>query len=348
MTISMRALRRSPGTASPFRNRAGWLLAGGALVAAALAVRLRTQRSERENPPLGRFIEVDGVRLHYLERGEGPPLVLLHGNGSMLQDFAISGLIEQAARTHRVIAFDRPGYGYSERPRGKVWTPQAQAELLHRALAQLQVERPIVVAHSWACLVAVALALAHPGEVRSLVLMSGYYYPSLRFDVPLLSPPAIPLIGDLMRYTVSPLLGRLAWPAILRRIFGPGPVPVSFSEFPVWMALRPLPLRAGAAESALMVPAAFSLRSRYRELTMPIVIMAGADDRLIDTHAQSERLHRALPHSELQLVPGAGHMIQQQAPLQVLDAIEQAGRVPERAEPASARTYVFSTPERLS
>ncbi|HYO60986.1 MAG TPA: alpha/beta hydrolase, partial [Actinomycetota bacterium] len=71
---------------------------GAAGVAAALALsafvnhRL-AKKAERDNPPMGKFIEVDGVRLHYVERGSGRPLVLLHGNGSMAQDFLSSGLV---------------------------------------------------------------------------------------------------------------------------------------------------------------------------------------------------------------------------------------------------------------
>jgi pimeloyl-ACP methyl ester carboxylesterase len=332
-----------------WRRNAALLMVGGGLAAAALLVRQRTRKAERDNPPLGRFMYVDGVRLHYVERGAGQPLVLLHGDGSMIQDFETSGLIEAAAKRYRVIVFDRPGFGYSERPRSTVWTPQAQAALLHRALRLLDIDSPVVVGHSWGALVAVALALEFPHDVKSLVLLSGYYYPTWRLDVPLLSPPALPLIGDLMRYTVSPLLARLSWPAILRRIFGPAPVPERFAGFPVWMALRPSQLRAAAAETALVIPAAFSLRHRYRELSMPVVIMAGSDDRLVNTQRQSEQLHRELPGSRLHLVPGAGHMIHQLAPDQVMTAIDQAAQAAgagPRQMPLPA--HVFTAPTQIN
>ena len=74
---------------------------------------------ERRNPPQGRFIDLDGVRLHYLEQGEGPSVVLLHGNVVTAEDFAYSGILDRAAERHRVIAFDRPGMGYSDRPNGR-------------------------------------------------------------------------------------------------------------------------------------------------------------------------------------------------------------------------------------
>jgi pimeloyl-ACP methyl ester carboxylesterase len=332
-----------------WRRNAPLLAVGAGLAAAALLVRQRTRKAERDNPPLGRFVYVDGVRLHYVERGAGQPLVLLHGDGSMIQDFETSGLIEAAAQRYRVIVFDRPGFGYSERPRSTVWTPQAQAALLHRALRLLDVDSPIVAGHSWGTLVAIALALEFPRYVKSLVLLSGYYYPTLRLDVPLLSPPAIPLVGDLMRYTVSPLLTRLLWPAILRRIFGPAPVPERFSGFPVWMALRPSQLRAAAAETALLIPAAFSLRHRYRELSMPVVIMAGSDDRLVNTQRQSGHLHRDLPESRLHLMPGAGHMIHQLAPDEVMAAIDQAAQAAGAGlQRAPVSVHAFPAPTRVN
>ena len=95
------------------------------------------------------LVDADGVRLHYLERGEGLPLVLLHGNGSMIQDFVSSGLVDLAARQHRVIVFDRPGYGHSPRPRGRVWSPQAQADLFRAALERLGVSQAVIMGHSW-------------------------------------------------------------------------------------------------------------------------------------------------------------------------------------------------------
>ena len=89
-----------------------------AVMAAVAFVNWRlSKKAQRDNPPQGQFLEVNGVRLHYVERGSGRPLVLLHGNGSMIQDFELAGLIDLAARKYRVIVFDRPGFGHSSRPR---------------------------------------------------------------------------------------------------------------------------------------------------------------------------------------------------------------------------------------
>ena len=151
------------------------------LGAAVLYNRQRARAAERKTPPIGRFLDVDGVRLHYIERGEGEPIVLIHGNGTMIQDFTVSGLVDRLAERYRVIVIDRPGYGYSSRPR-QLWTPRAHAKLFQRALGQLGVEQAVVLGHSWGTLVAVALALESPSLVRGLVLASGYYYPTLRAD----------------------------------------------------------------------------------------------------------------------------------------------------------------------
>ncbi|WP_225984808.1 alpha/beta fold hydrolase [Noviherbaspirillum aerium] len=335
----------NPGTS----RRMTWLLAAGAaLAAAALVVRQKTHQAELENPPIGEFLHIDGVRLHYLERGQGQPVVFLHGDGTMIQDFETSGLIDLAARNYRVIVFDRPGYGYSERPRSTIWTPQAQARLLHRALLHLGIENPIIVGHSWGTQVAVSMALDQPDYVKSLVLLSGYYYPTVRVDVALASQPAIPVIGDLMRYTVSPLASRVIWPAVLRRIFGPAPVPARFeNEYPVWMTLRPSQLRAAAAEAAMMIPAAYGLRERYHELTMPVVIMAGADDKHVTTRLQSERLHGELPHSTLHVTAGAGHMLHHLAQEEIMAGIDHAASAV-GAELRSAEAHVLPVSTQLN
>jgi pimeloyl-ACP methyl ester carboxylesterase len=299
------------------------LALGTAAAGAALFVRAKTRRAERENPPRGQFIHVDGVRLHYVDRGVGQPVVLLHGNGAMAQDFDLSGVLDIAAQRYRVIAFDRPGYGYSTRPRGRLWTPEAQAQVIYEALARLGVERPIVVGHSWGTLVAIALAMLHPAEVKSLVLMSGYYFPTMRLDVPVMSTAAIPILGDFMRYTFSPLLSRMVWPALEKKMFGPAPVPRRFAAFPKWLSLRPSQLRAAAAETALLIPSAAGLSRRYASLQTPAIVLAGAADRFVDS-AQSERLHKALPRSELRVVPATGHMFHYLWPRKVVAAIDQA------------------------
>jgi pimeloyl-ACP methyl ester carboxylesterase len=296
----------------------------GALAISAFVNRQLAKNAEHDNPPAGQFLEVNGVRLHYVERGSGAPLVLLHGNGSMIQDFESSGLIDLAAKNYRVVVFDRPGFGHSDRPRNVVWTPAAQAQLINAALHGLGVSHAIVLGHSWGASVAVALALKYPELVQALVLASGYYYPTLRADVVALSAPAVPLVGDILGHTVSPIISRMMWPLLMAKIFGPRSVPKKFEGFPKEMALRPSQIRASAAESALMIPDAFYFRDEYANLKMPVVIVAGDEDQLVDIEAQSTRLHRDVPQSRFHRVPGIGHMIHQSATGVVMSAINEA------------------------
>ena len=315
-------------------------LTAAVLGTAALLVARRARRAERDNPPAGRFLDIEGVRLHYLERGKGPPLVLLHGNGAMLQDFEISGTIERLAQRYRVIAVDRPGFGHTNRPRSRIWTSAAQADLVHKALVRLGIDHAIIVGHSWGTLVALSLAVYHPADVHSLVLLAGYYFPALRADALASSPFAAPVIGDVLNRTVAPFLGRALRSRVFRKLFAPAPVSSRFdAEFPTELALRPSQLQASAADTVLMAPSAAALAKRYGELEMPVVIMAGKDDRIVDFAQQPGRLNDVLPGAVLLPLNGAGHMLHHTAPDRVLEGIDLAAAA---AHPAEGE-IVYST-----
>jgi pimeloyl-ACP methyl ester carboxylesterase len=298
--------------------------AAAALTVAAGFVHLRAWQAERASPPRGRLVDVEGTQVHYLERGDGPPLVVLHGLGSMTDEVALSPFFALAAQRYRVLLVDRPGYGHSTRPGGAWWGPQRQAALLHAFFKKLGLERPLLLGHSFGALVALAYALAHGPTLRGLVLASGYYFPTARLDAPLMAAPAIPFLGRLMRHTISPLIGRAMWPGMLRLQFAPAPVPAYFSRFPVWMTLRASQLRAAAEESALLVPATLALRRRYAGLEIAPVIVAGARDRYVDPQSHSLRLARAVPRAELIVAGRAGHMVHHTDPRRVLQAVHAA------------------------
>jgi pimeloyl-ACP methyl ester carboxylesterase len=303
-------------------------LAASATAAAGLAGvnAVRARRATRANPPLGEFVTVGGVDLHYLARGTGPTVVLLHGNGLMIEDWIASGVFDTLAKRHRVIAFDRPGFGHSERPRTTLWTPLAQAQLIADALQSIGEEQVTVVGHSFGAMVALALGQERPDLVSSLVLIGGYYYPSARADVVLAAPPAVPLVGDVIRYTASPLIGAAAKPAMEEKIFAPAPVSAGWrKEFPFEMTLRPSQIRAAAADATVMIPAAATLAERLPRLRVPLTIIAGASDEIVDPEAQSARLAREVDGSELLLIPEAGHMVQHTASKQVAQAIAACG-----------------------
>ena len=307
-------------------SRKSW--AGVALISTAAAVaawvQYRSRRADRQNPAEGRYIDVDRVRLHYVERGEGPAVVLIHGNNVWWRDFLACGLVDSLSRNHRVFVFDRPGYGHSERPRDRLWTPSAQASVISKAMLELGLADAAVVGHSMGSLVALALALDHPDQVRTLTLLSGYYFPKLRLDALMAAPVALPVLGDAMRYTVTALSARALLGGAVKAMFAPADVPADFMRLlSREMLVRPVQLRANAEDAAFMMQAASALSKRLHELQLPVTIIAGERDPVVDVEAHSVRLHEALPGSRLVVVPGAGHMVHYVAQHQIAEALSE-------------------------
>lgn len=276
-----------------------------------------------EHKPPGRFVEVDGVRIHYIARGRGRPVVLIHGNGTMAEDFVICGLVEQLAKHYRVVAIDRPGFGHTERPRHWVWTAAAQARLIGHALAALNLERPVVIGHSWGTIVTLALAIQDGIDLRGLVLLSGYYYPGRRADVALIAPLAVPGLGDAARALVPGAVGQMLAPQVFRHVFKPQPVPARFTaRFPVALSLSATQARASAEDTASMNTAVALMQARYPSLRLPVAILSGDADAIVDPTEQSCRLHQEVAGSTLTLLPGQGHMIHYSAKARILRAVE--------------------------
>lgn len=338
------SMRNQASSISNLRSNRSAAVLGGAAIAlatAAFIVNRRVARAERSHLPRGKFITVDGVRLHYIDRGNGPVVVFLHGNGAMMDDLLISGTIDAAAN-YRTIVFDRPGFGFSERPRNRGWSATEQAVLFAKALSFLEVNEPIVFGHSWGTLVALAMALNHPQSVKGLVLVSGYYFPTPRQDVLLLSGPSIPIVGDVISHTVAPFVGDMTgWP-LIKKMFAPQPIAQRFRrEFPMELALRPNQIKAFSQEATQMTASAQMLCNRYSAISCPTVIIAGDADTIVDHERHAQRLHASIPGSRLSVMPGAGHMIHHLAPARMVGAIDliQRGEISRETVRSEAATW---------
>src|SRR5579859_1856297 len=125
------------------------------------------------DPAGASFAEVDGVRLRFLDVGQGPAVVLVHGYASSLDTWA--GVVPVLARHHRVLAVDLKGFGWSDRPRGD-YSPQAQARLVLDVLSQRGVDRAAWVGHSWGASVVMAAALAEPRRITRVALYDAWVY----------------------------------------------------------------------------------------------------------------------------------------------------------------------------
>jgi pimeloyl-ACP methyl ester carboxylesterase len=233
---------------------------------------------------------------------------------------------ERLVGAYRVIIFDRPGFGHTPRPRGQLWRAAEQADLIHAAFVRLGVRDAIIVGHSWGTLVALALAQRHPANVTGLVLLSGYYFPNARLDALLLAPLTMPILGDILGYTIAPLFGWLTMPLAKRAMFAPSPVTERFKrEFSTAMAVRPWQIRASALDGVAMVPDASRLSPQYGSLSIPVAIMTGDGDKVIPPK-QADKLRQAIPDGTLQILHGIGHMIHHVATQQVVDAIDEVAR----------------------
>ena len=259
-------------------------------------------------------MEVEGARLHVLERGPadaaGPPLLLIHGLAGQMGNFTHS-LVDRLAETHRVVAVERPGSGWSDPAPGQRHELRAQAAVLAALVSELGLRRPLVVGHSLGGAVALALALDHPELAGGLALLAPLTQP-----VEEISPVfrGLAIRNRAWRHVVA---WTLATPAAIARrsaalelVFGPEPAPVDFVEKGGGMlGLRP---RAFLGASADLLAAAEDLpgmAERYPDLTLPVGVLYGSQDRILDHELHGRGLLSQLPAAELEIVEGAGHMI---------------------------------------
>ncbi|WP_126426867.1 alpha/beta fold hydrolase [Brevibacillus marinus] len=303
-----------------------WILLAWVSLAAVLYGynQYRFHEGEKRYPPNGQFVTVDGYKLHYLEKGTGKPVVFLHGGVLSADDFA--DVLELTARQgYRAIAFDRPGYGHSERPRKEAVTPAVQARLIHDALQQLGVEKPVLVGHSWSGVLVLTYALLYPADVAGIVTLGGAMYkegyPAENGD-PLSQVVTTPVIGSVLLHTLLHPLGSTLADGMLTATFAPEPVPADYRKRTKALLLRPEAFRANREDVLAFPPAAQAVSARYKEIQQPVVIVVGAQDPF-GTIAQAERLHREIPHSQLLVLPAAAHMIPQHHPEQVVEAVNR-------------------------
>jgi pimeloyl-ACP methyl ester carboxylesterase len=282
---------------------------------------IQSERSQSTS----KFVTVDGTRLHFLIRGAGRPVVLIHGNPGSGQDW--TRVFGPLAANHKIVAFDRPGHGQSQRPKHIDATAEVQARLLHDALKQLHVERPIVVGHSWGGALALVYAINYPKEVAGVVLVAPAVYESQDGVSLLTSLPAVPVIGDAVNFVLTPLLGASVVRSELKKAFSPDPVPKNYLRSVLSEWTRPKKAKAYSLDEASLNSSLKKLSPRYPEINVPVSILAGDSDLIVSEKGNAERLHQALPKSHLIVLPRTGHQIPFTRPQAVLDEIEIVQRL---------------------
>ncbi|MCI0509862.1 MULTISPECIES: alpha/beta hydrolase [Chromohalobacter] len=266
--------------------------------------------AEARLPPRGAFIDTSRGRLHYVEAGSGPPLVLIHGLGGQLQHFTYA-LIEALRDDYRVIAFDRPGSGYSDATDNARARLPCQAHVLHEAWRALGVERPLVVGHSMGGAVALTLALDYPEEIAGLALLAPLVAPVS--DVP----PAMRLLAirsprwrRWMAETLAIPLTRMTSRQALAQVFAPEAVPSDYAlRGGGILALRPQAFHAASTDLAMLEHELPRQVTRYATLGVPLGVMFGAHDRILEPALHIETLQRQRPDMLVHVEREAGHML---------------------------------------
>jgi pimeloyl-ACP methyl ester carboxylesterase len=315
------------------------------LVALALGVsaeltRWLVRRAERRYPRPAGAVVVDGVELRYTQAGSGRPVVLIHGLLGSTYDFE-AGLTDVLAQRYRVVAFDRPGNGYSKAPPSDGHTPIGQAYLLHEAIGRLGLERPVLVGYSLGAAVAVAYAELFPADVAAVVTVGGHVLP---YRLP---------AARLARVLRTPLLGRLAGATLLiptaypigyellRLACWPRPLPGSYARAALAVGLRPDPFRHAVEDLERASADLHVLAASYGALEVPVAVLVGAHDRIAPA-AESQAFHRRLRESRLIVVGDGGHALHVTHPATVAAAIDAAWTMSGRKVEAAAEALAVN------
>ncbi|HYD96855.1 MAG TPA: alpha/beta fold hydrolase [Noviherbaspirillum sp.] len=286
-----------------------FLLAAGAGLA--LFTRWTARRVQHALPPQGRFVNVSGVMFHVREQGDGPPLLLIHGLAGQMRHYTY-GVTERLARQYRVVTVDRPGSGYSVRDKSVPADLSAQAGAIAELIDKLQLGRPFVVGHSLGGAVSLALALEHPRQVAGLALLAPLTHlpedgrPPAAFRALTI---ATPWLRTLFAWTLAVPASIAGSRVVLAQVFGPDAVPHDFAtRGGGLLTLRPSHFIA-ASQDLQAVPLRLpALVARYPELNLPVDILFGRQDRILDWKTHGQGLADKAKGARLRLVDG-GHML---------------------------------------
>jgi len=257
------------------------------------------------------FIEVDGVRIHYQEKGAGTPLVLLHGFTS--STYSWKDVFDPLSKTYRVIAVDLKGFGFSGKPDGD-YTRRGQALLVVSLLNHLKIEKAWIVGSSMGGEVALNLALANPDRVAGLILIDSG---------------GVEVAGGASLapgYVRTPVLGRVLSALALTsdRLVREGLEKSFYDDAKVTPErvkyyYRPLQTRGGqlAALRARTQVGQYPVEQDLGKINAKTLIIWGADDAVIPL-AAGQKMNSLIKNSKLVVIEKCGHLPQEETPEPVL------------------------------
>jgi len=289
------------------------LLAGG-LGGLVIFTAITARRVETALPAGGQFIEVAGARIHYLDKGSGPSIVILHGLGGQMGNFTYA-LLERLTDEFRVILMDRPGSGYSRRAPGATGRLTEQAAIVAEFIRKLGLERPLLVGHSLGGAIALGVALDHPEVISGLALIAPLTHLPRHVPAPFR---ALDIKSNFLRWlvawTVATPIGIRRGKAILDAIFSPDPAPADFpTRAGGILGLRPRSFYNTSSDMRALNYDLAALLQRYPSLRLPVRILYGISDEVLNYQLHGEAMKAKSSMVSVELIKG-GHMLPITAP----------------------------------
>jgi len=272
-------------------------------------------------PDFGGFITIDGNRIHYIQKGTGSDVLLVHGLPGSIEDW--EDVIDLLAETYRVTAFDRPGFGASSEDNVRA-TIEQNAETVIMLIKKLGLHNVVLVGHSYGGSTILRVAIKDPEPVKAYIAIAAVGYPVKRPDF-MLRLAALPYIGRALAFVSTPLFGKKMVADGLKKAFFPNEAFLTEnlikSRQKSWLRLKVV--SATAREEVNMNQCVEKSIPGYDQIKKPVFIVQGKEDRLVDPES-AVKLHRAIKHSKLVMLEHTGHQVQFVHPDKVIEIIHAA------------------------
>lgn len=268
------------------------------------------------------FIEIEQGKIYYVRQGEGKPIVYIHGNLGTHLDFTLSPLAETMPDSYSVVAIDRWGSGFSRRPEKQHVTLASHADTIAAVVDALNLDKPIIMGHSYGGGVSLMYALRHPEKLSGLVLLAPAAHDWEGEGVSEYRLLTRPFIGPLLMETVFVPVAALQMQSAFRAVFDPAPVPSVYLEQAARSARVPDHFIASAMDMQVVRAGLATIASQYSAIKTPTVVIAGGKDTITPYWNHGERLKNNLPNARVYLIPEAGHQVHFSHPHIVTEALE--------------------------
>ncbi len=266
------------------------------------------------------YVEANGIASRVAEWGSGSPILLIHGASSTVSVFepTVAPLLSPS---HRLVAYDRPGMGLSKDRPQDAHTLKVQADVAAGVIGAMDMNRPIVIGHSFGGAVALRLALDHPEKVSGLILIGAPAYDWPGGVAWHYHWAASPGLGPLFNHVLTrPFVGG-ALKSGVEGLFAPQDPPEGYIEASnSRLATTPGALRANGQDVRALKQELIAQAPRYSDIKLPVGILVGDSDGVVSPELHSRRLAETLPNARLEVLEGVGHAPHEIAP-QTLQAL---------------------------